>query len=321
MSLNSDFNEGDYILTVDGLFFAVKGSIHPEELVVAILRYIPDPCGEREISGIIYKRVYNLDLTTDYLKENHPEYVNYIPRLGIELQTVPITNIISHFEPRKRLTSILENPVSEIEEVLSLFVNSLNIPSWSIGITGSLLIGAQNEDSDIDVNVYGHDESRKAYDALINMRETLDWITPLDCEIFNSVLSSRWGDTGLPLGKFSEIESRKVLHGLVLGHEYFVRLLVPDDVYTSKALKNATIRVKIIDDSKAIFNPCIYKVKPVDGSHTVTELKSYRGKFTEQVKTGELVEARGTIEEVMSPDGVFYRLMLGSRGDYLLPAA
>ena len=320
----SGYNEGDYIQTTDSLFFAVKGSRHPEDLVIGILRYIPDPNGDRVLDGVKYRRVYDIGSTTDYLQENRPEYVNYIPRIGIELQSVPVSKIARYYEPRERLNDILSNQESEVERVLADFVHALSeksgIPTASFGVSGSLLIGLQTEGSDIDINVYGQSEAHLVYGALVELRETLDWVRPLEGELFDAVLESRWGDTGLSLGLFSGIESSKVLHGTVRGREYFVRLLIPDDESVSEPIKRVTIRARVTDASKSVFNPCIYGVAQVSGSEgQVTELKSYRGKFTEQAQKGDMVEARATLEKVQGEDGVYYRLMLGAKGDYLLP--
>jgi predicted nucleotidyltransferase len=326
MGLNIGFNEGDYILTVEGLFFAVKGSVHPDELVIGILRYVPDPSGDREIGDVAYRRVYDIRSTTEYLRKNYPRYINQILRIGVELQSVPVDRVISHFDPRARLTSILENPNSEVENVLTAFVEAISefgsIPTTSIGVTGSLLIGAQNESSDIDINVYGHDDSQRAYKALVKIRETLGWVKPLEGSIFESVLQARWGDTRISLDRFSGIEARKVLHGLVYGREYFVRLLVPDDTLESRPVEKVTIKAKVTDTSRANFNPCVIGVRPVDEKipWKIRELKSYRGKFTEQVNEGDMVEVRGALEEVHGPDGVYHRVMLGGKGDYLLPS-
>jgi len=319
------YNEGDYVQTTDGLFFAVKGSMHPERLVVGILRYLPDPKGDRVLEGVKYKRVYDIGSTTDYLRENHPEYVNYIPRIGIELQSVPVSKIARFYEPRERLNEILCASETEVERVLADFVKALSEKSGastgSFGVSGSLLIGLQTKGSDIDINVYGQADARRVYDSLIELRGALDWVKPLEGELFDSVLKSRWGDSGVSLDRFSKIESSKVLHGIVQGREYFVRLLIPDDDYVSEPVKRATIRARVTDASKSIFNPCIYGVTQMSGDtdNQVTELKSYRGKFAEQVHQGDLVEARGAFEKVQRKDGVYYRLMLGASGDYLLP--
>ncbi len=318
------FNEGDYIQTTDCLFFAVKGSTHPDGYVIGILRYLPDPDGVRVLDGVKYRRVYDIGSTTDYLRESHPEYVNFIQRIGIKLQSVPVSKIARYYEPRERLNTILSNPETEVEHVLADFVNALSEKSGtstaSFGVSGSLLIGLQTEGSDIDINVYGQDEARRVYDSLVELRETLDWVRPLEGELFDAVLESRWGDTGLSLGLFSRIETSKVLHGTVQSREYFVRLLIPDAESVSEPIKRVTIRARVTDASKSIFNPCIYGVTQVSGSGgQVTELKSYRGKFTEQAQESDMVEARGTLEKVQGKDGVYYRLMLGAKGDYLLP--
>ena len=326
MGRRRGFNEGDYIQSNDGLFFAVKGSTHPENLVVSILRYIPDPNGDRVLGGVRYKRVYDIDSTSEYLSKNHPEYINHIPRLGIELQSVPISKIACFYEPRERLKEILKNPDSEVEKVLTDFVNALSVssgvPSDSYGVSGSLLIGLQTKGSDIDINVYGQGNGRRTYDALAEIREKQDWVKPLMGELFDRILSSRWGDTGIPLDKFSGIESSKVLHGVVHGKEYFVRLLMADDGSISKPIKRAKIKARIVDASRSIFNPCIYGIIQVSGDTwnlKVSELKSFRGKFTEQAQESDMIEARGTIEEVHGENGVYRRLILGGSGDYLLP--
>jgi len=326
MGHGEGYNEGDYIQTTDGLFFAVKGSTHPEGFVIGILRYLPDPNGDRVLDDVKYKRVYDISSTTEYLRENHPEYVNYIPRIGIELQSVPVSRIARYYDPRGRLNAILSNPKTEVERILADFANELSeksgISTDDFGVSGSLLIGLQTEGSDIDINVYGQAEARRVYGSLIELRETLDWVKPLEGELFDAVLKSRWGELGLSLDLFSKIESSKVLHGIVRGREYFVRLLIADDDSVSEPIRRATIRARVTDASKSIFNPCIYGITQVSGNTgklKVNELKSYRGKFAEQAHEDEMVEARGTIEKVQGKDGVYYRLMLGARGDYLLP--
>ena len=53
--------EGDYVETLEGLLFAVKGLHHPEGLVIAYLRYIPDFNGDREGDSRRYRRIYDLE--------------------------------------------------------------------------------------------------------------------------------------------------------------------------------------------------------------------------------------------------------------------
>ncbi len=319
------FNEGDYIRTKDGLYFAVKGSQHPVDMVVGVLRYIPHPEGNRVINGIGYRRLYDLNYSTNYLATYYPRYLNYVKRLSMELQTVPREDIAQHYEPREKLREIMKHTDSDYEKNLTLFIQTIaeygGLSTNCFGVSGSLLIGAQRETSDIDINIYGQRESKAAYEALKDMRKTLPWVKPLEGVVFESVLTSRWGDTGIPLDRFSVIELNKILHGLVHGCEYFIRLLVPDDSFSSKPIQKVTLKALIMDASKAIYNPCVYIVQQVedDSKWNLRELKSYRGKFTEQTTKDMVVDVRGTIEEVYGSTGVYHRIVLGGKGDYLLP--
>lgn len=316
------FNEGDYIKTRDGVFFAVKGSIHEETLVTAILRYMPDPDGSRVINGERYRRVYDIGSSTEYLKSKYPVYMNHIERVGLELQSVPTELIAEYYDPKVKLAEIISNQKTGLDQTLSEFVFSLSkvgkIPLHKFGVSGSLLIGAQTPSSDIDLNVYG-EESIRAYSALKRLRNSSGHVKPLDGDLFENVLRSRWSDTGIDLDCFRDIERNKVLHGTVNGIEYFMRLLIPDELHKSKPIEKITFEVKIIDASNSIYNPCTYQVHPIDCEYEIVELKSYRGKFTEHARKGDVVMGRGTLERVMKPSGEYYRVMLGGPRDYILP--
>ena len=43
--------EGDLIESKDGVFFDVKGLVHPPKRVIAFIRYVPDLNGNREKDG------------------------------------------------------------------------------------------------------------------------------------------------------------------------------------------------------------------------------------------------------------------------------
>ncbi len=323
----SHFFEGDYIRTVDGLFFAVKGGRHSDDLVVAILRYIPDEKGERMLDGRRYSRVYDIGQTTSFLREHHREYINQIDWLGLELQSVPRSRIAEIYKPSSKLREITANPNSKLEQQVSRFVETLSAESGVdvsfFGVSGSMLIGLETPDSDIDLNVYGELEGRKVYDALKKIRQEKDWVSAYNKTSIEPVLVSRWADTGLDLERFRSVECGKVLHGLIDGIDYFIRLLMEEDESNSTPMGRVSLSATVTDATYSIYTPCIYQIDNVvieDGSeqHKVSELKSYRGKFTEQVKQGDRIQARGTLERAALDGAPFYRLVLGLRGDYLL---
>ncbi|MBD3172317.1 hypothetical protein GF326_07585 [Candidatus Bathyarchaeota archaeon] len=321
------YSEGHYIRTVDGLFFAVKGGRHNDGIVLSTLRYIPSECGEREYLGRPYKRVYDVESTTKFLEENYPKYINYIDWLGMDLQSVPESLIEQVYDPRLRLQDIMSNPQSSLEKTIFYFVNKLSEKSGvslsNFGISGSVLIGLETEVSDIDLNIYGEKEGREVYVALKELRRELAWVSGYDEDDVWSVLLSRWGETGLNLEQMRSIECRKILHGKIRGVDYFIRLLIEEDQSVSEPLTRVTVSGTITDDSKSIYIPCTYRVEDIKNEDSgskcsVVELKSYRGKFTEQVKKGEKIMARGTLERVHSGGDTYYRLILGKKEDYLL---
>ncbi len=326
------FIEGDYVETVEGLFFAVKGLIHPDGYVVAYLRYVPDDLGDRVRGGKRYRRVYDIAETTNLLKERYPLYLNLIEPLGQVLQSVPLNRIARVYKPRQRLGSIMADPQTGIERTIKKFVSAIleesGVPLESVGVSGSDLIGLASPDSDIDLNIYGRKLGLRAYEALKRLRGTTSWISPYDKPGVRGVVRARWGDTGLDLERLTEIEVKKVLHGKACGRDYFLRLVKePGEVeaeVNAKQLGKVTLRAVVADSRDSIFTPCSYGVEDVvfvdpQCGCKVSELVSFRGKFTEQAEEGELVEARGTLERVEKIGETDYRVVLGVEGDYLVP--
>ena len=325
MDTASRFLEGDYVETVDGLFFAVKGIHHPVDGVIATLRYMPDPEGERKRDGVRYRRMYDLKETTRLLAAEHPSYLNRVEGLSLVLQTVPMEKIRRVYKPIECLARIMEDPEGEPETTVSKFVEALReasgVPETRFGVSGSLLIGLQRPESDIDLNVYGASEGRRVYEALKRLREELGWVKPYDDFTVQPVLEARWGRSGLSLETLRGVEKAKVLHGLVYGRDYFMRLIRDREAdETSRPLGAVTVRATVTDDEGSIYTPCLYHVDGAEAQgHTVTELLSFRGKFTEMAVEGDVVEARGTLETVVGGCEKRHRVVLGSKGDYLVP--
>ena len=324
MDTASRFLEGDYIETVDGLFFAVKGIHHPMDSVVATLRYVPDPAGEREKGGVRYRRMYDLEETMRMLEAEHPDYLNRVEVLNLMLQTVPLEKIKRVYKPVECLARIMMGPRGELETTLTKFVEALRdtsgVSEACFGVSGSLLIGLQRPESDVDLNVYGASEGRLVYQALKRLREELDWVKPYDDSSVQLVLEARWGRTGLNLEKLVGVEKAKALHGLVCDRDYFIRLIRDrKEDEASRPLGTVTVRATVTDAEGSIYTPCLYRVDGADAhGREVTELLSFRGKFTEMAAMGDVVEAHGTLEAV-GREEKRYRVVLGSWGDYLVP--
>ena len=323
--------EGDYVETQEGLLFTVKGIHHPESLTIAYLRYVPDPMGTRERSGRRYRRVYDLKETDGFLRDNYPQYINAVEDRGLTLQSIPNGRITRTYKPRERLEELLADPRPGPERTISKLVSALTeygVPFDGLGVSGSVLIGMDTPGSDADLIGYGLDTGSKVYEALKRLRQEADWVSPYDAETVGNVTRSRWGDTGLDLEGLSAIEARKILHGLVDGADYFVRLVKKPEEFeegiSSRPLGRVILRATVKESGASIYTPCTYEIDEClyRGSHdwpNPSQLVSFRGKFTEQAGDGDRVETRGNLEKVEYSDRTAYRVMLGDRGDYLVP--
>ncbi|MGQ9680191.1 MAG: hypothetical protein ACUVV4_05440 [Candidatus Bathyarchaeia archaeon] len=323
--------EGCYLETVDGLLFSVKGHFHPEGLIIAYLRYIPDERGERRRRETSFKRLYSIYETNEILRKLYPQYLNYVKELGLVLQSVPVDRISKVYHPEERLKEIINEPKTDLEKTISCFASHLSDDSGvsinSFGISGSVLISLASFSSDIDLIVYGSEASRRVYYALKRIRRRGHWIQPYDEKTVEHVVKARWGRTNLDLKELKKIEIRKVLHGIVDGREYFIRLVkFPEEVETevsSKPVGRVMLKGEVSSAEESIYTPCRYRLKDCNvegnGNLKVLELLSFHGRFTEQVQEGDEVEAKGTLETVQYPDRIMKRVVLGEEDDYLIP--
>lgn len=326
--------EGSYVESEEGLIFSVKGLHHPEGLVIAYLRYVPDPEGDRRRGPMRYRRVYDLDETQGFLGAQYPQYLNHVEERGLVLQSVPLDRIAKVYSPREGIQAFIDRPRTELEKTTVKFASAISsesgVPLGEIGVSGSLLLGLARAASDVDLIVYGVENGFKAYEAIRRLREGPGWVEPYDSRGAGRIAAERWGDTGIDPGLLAHAESRKVLHGLVDGREYFVRMVRRPEEYdyelTSKPVGRVKIRATVTSAREGIFTPCTYLtedceyIDPEEGP-VVAHLNSYRGKFTEQASEGEVVEVHGSLEEVQSKEGILHRVMLGGRGDYLVPVS
>jgi predicted nucleotidyltransferase len=332
--------EGYYVESTDGLFFAVKGLVHPPEAVVAYLRYAPDPNGERRREGLPYRRLYQFEEQEELLRERYPSYLFEDSVFGTQLQGVPKERVRLIHDPCQKLAELRQREDrDELEEKAVAFADLLagraKAPKRSIGISGSILVGLHTPHSDIDLVVYGSEHCRAVHGALRGLLdEPGGEVRRLNKEEMRGLYASRSQDTPMDFEDFIWLEGRKVIQGRFRGCEYFIRFVKDpveiEESYGDKrysSLGQAEVEATVADASQAIFTPCTYGVEDVrftDGPAVddLREITSFRGRFCEQAREGERVLARGKLEKVVVREGeVYYRLPLGGRGDSMIVKA
>jgi predicted nucleotidyltransferase len=333
------FWEGDLVKSVEGIIFDVKGLVHPPDKVIAFPRFIPDSNGNRRGKDVGYRKVYGLSERFKFLEQNNPNYIVHDDVFDETLCEVPLDNVKHHYSPIERLKELRSNQsLDELEnvalELLKVLRKSANVSWSSIGISGSILVKLHTPNSDIDPVVYGSENCRKVYAVLHELLKTQETpFKPYNREDLRVLFDFRSKDTFMSFEDFVVVESRKVLQGKFMERDYFIRFVKDwnevDEKYGDVCYKNcgyAKIEAKVADDSESIFTPCTYKidnVKIVEGPklEPIEEISSFRGRFCEQAKNGEIVIAQGKLERVIDcrKNQEYYRLLLGGKtSDYMI---
>lgn len=325
--------EGYFVESAEGLIFDVKGLVHPPGRVVAYVRYVPDPEGEREHRGLRYKKVYSLRDREELLRRRYPRYLHYDPVLGRVIQSVPLDRVAEVYDPVEKLEELSSSAgglAALAVELAEIVAEESGIPRRSIGVTGSLLVGMHAAHSDIDLVVYGEREGRRAYEALSALlRAGAGGLEAYGARDLARLYEFRSRDTRMDFGDFARVESRKVLQGKFRDRDFYVRLVKRKEEYGEEygelrysRVGRCRIRALVVDDADSIFTPCRYAVEVLEGPKVgpLVEVVSYRGRFCEQAKEGEEIVAEGTLERVEGRSAPYYRLVVGeSRYDFVLP--
>ncbi len=330
--------EGDLIETYDNLIFDVKGLIHPPDRVIAYVRYIQDPSGDRQRKNILYKKVYSLSEREKLLESKYSQYLYYDPIFGERLEGVPIKCLSILYQPSKKVLELLKTPTSDkVEKKAIKFVQCLHdtsrVPLEKLGLSGSILLGLHTKKSDIDLIVYGRKNCLAMHKTLKQlMKEEKSHVSPYNLDDLKRLYSFRSRDTQMPLEDFLRIERQKFSQGKYKDKDFFIRFLVDWDEVNEKygdkkyiPMGNARIKAKIVDASNSIFTPCSYQISKTEilegnKSHLIKEIVSFRGRFCEQAVEGETIIAQGKVEKTIEKDKKQHlRLILGAKvSDFML---
>ena len=324
--------EGDLIETKDSIVFDVKGLVHPPNRIVAFIRYVPDPNGNRERDQKRYSKYYALSKRYDLLKREYPQYLVNDPVFNTLLCEVPLADVKTHYLPAQGLQDLRnKNNLDEAETAALRFMEILKEQArvqWSkLGVSGSILVKLHEPSSDIDLIVYGSETGYRVQETMKEMLENKSSpFKAYNLDGLRELFDFRSKDTITSFEDFVRTDSRKVSHGKFMGKHFFIRFVKDlneiSEQYGSIIYKpegHARIKTTIADDSEAIFTPCSYKlanVKILEGTKVepLEEIMSFRGRFCEQARSGEAVIAEGKLERVQQEGkDDHFRLLLGSK--------
>ena len=272
----------DFLETVDGLLFCVVGYLHPPDRVTAYLKYVPEEGGKwsRGETGytrvLPYYHVSQVENTYEYLREEYPNYLYHCPIRNITISSVPKEDVETHFQPRKRLASIIEEgPKDDLEyrlrDLVTILTGLSGLRLGDLGVTGSILTGSHSpEFSDMDLTVYGAEASLRLKEALLDMREEQSTVQPFTSA--KKELWSRGREERFPLSfaELMEFAERRWNYGIFMDTYFSVHpVRTYDEISeeygdrTYRQLGPIHGRGVITDASESIYLPALYGVEDV----------------------------------------------------------
>ncbi len=344
------FLDRDFVETGDGLLFCVVGNVHPPERVIAYLKYAPvqeETKWRRE--SVSFGRVLpfysavGVSRVRELLEERHPDFIVWDPVLGIEMIEVPRDRISFHYIPEVRLREILRGPRDPLEErvveLVTTLIDESGVDQRYFGVTGSILLGIHNPAySDIDLTVYGKENSYRLKETILNLIDH-------DRRFYRAYgrILEEWSREIASIYPLSA-EEAKILRGKDKWDRIFFEdiqfsihptLLEPLERYGERIYRGkgiVEIRARVSDTEYSLFTPAIYGVEDVEvisgpkGEEAdIREVVSYESLYRDIAEEGERILVRGKLEEVLDPKGErkYYRVVVGTfeagGKDYIKP--
>ncbi|MCX8175951.1 MAG: hypothetical protein N3E48_01810, partial [Candidatus Bathyarchaeota archaeon] len=319
LRFKDEFKDRDYVQTVENLFFCVVGYTHPPGRVVSYLKYIP----RSNIKGgyeriLAFYTIPQIEKTLTYLETNYPKYIAYDETSGFKFSSVPLNNIKLHLRPEERASEIIaQNKKLDYLEnkALKLILKLSEVSGVSakfFGITGSILLKIHNPDfSDVDITVYGLDNSLKVKEAVLDLyKDSSSGLSKFTGKILQDWCSDKAKLYPLTVDEARELyrriwnrgifeEKMFSIHPVRLSSE--VREKYGEKIVHQKDLVD--VDVKILDVEESIFMPSTYKVEEAvcnlpKVKVDIDEVVSYEGLYCGIFSEGEWVNVRGVLEEV-----------------------
>ena len=293
----------DFIEDRDGWIYAVT-TYDNADRVGCILRYIPDPSGDRvNPEGVRYRKI-DFEDSFRLIREEKPSYLGEFLRL-------PREDIRCTYKPEERLAFCSARD-SRVRELAGIFA----IPGGLLGCTGSRLCGIETPVSDIDLVAYGP--------AFGLARETLrraigaGRVSGLSPEMWRAVYAKR--EPEIPFETFHLHERRKWNRGEIRGTYFdllFTRSYGDTDAPQARRgerVGRTTIEARVTNADHSYDSPASYRVDHDE----VTRILSFTHTYSGQALPGETVEACGVLEEHGEEIWLVVGTTRTARGEYII---
>lgn len=267
--------------------FAVVAAGLEDDRVLCCLRYQQTPSGWQKL---------NTEQAHALLADHYPEYLFYSILRDTACHAVPLARIHLHIHPQQRLQALLlTQPTDPVLRTCIDLLHQLqahDIDISAMGITGSLLIGAQHPTSDIDLVFY----DRVVFQ---NCRQLLPYLfaqqhlQPLGDDDWQTTYLRRACE--LTFADYVWHERRKANKAVLNGRKIdlsFVNRTEPLEQTPYQKIGAVTRTLQVSDDRLAYDYPAVFKVTDAELECVICFTATYTG----QAVTGEWIEVAGQLE-------------------------
>jgi predicted nucleotidyltransferase len=296
----------DFIETAEGLHFAVVENGLEHGKVLSFLRYVDG-------------KKLSTEAANCYLTQKHPEYLHYSSYLDASLHAVAIDRICKHYQPRQRLQEITRSSkLDAIErdalELVALFQQQA-CDLEKMGITGSILVGFHNQNSDIDLVCY----DRKLFlQCRIIIRQLIECgqLQQLDASSWQHCWDRRACDLSFAEYKWHEL--RKFNKALIRQRKFDISFIDDSRFLKTSGSYHKTgktmLQCRVTDDSYGFDYPSEFTIDHPE----IKTLVCFTASYTGQAFVGETIEVSGMVEQ---NDTGIKRIVVGSTreayGEYI----
>jgi predicted nucleotidyltransferase len=278
----------DFIETAEGLIFAVVSYEPQAGKVGCFLRYVRAEPGWRKVTT---------EVANSLLEEYYPHYLYHSQQFDAAFHAVSPERIVQHHRPEQKLIDLLKTAtcdeiVHRLQRLIIILVR-YGAGIHTLGVTGSLLIDAQQMKSDIDLVIYGRVEFHKIRVGL-KQAVTEGALSLLDDALMLDNFQRRLGE--LSYDDFAWHENRKFNKAVIDGTKFDIGMVdfqlveVEDRQYQKQGV--LTLIANVVDDQFSFDFPARYTLD----NEQIPEVVVYTQTYVGQAKKGEKIEVSGVIE-------------------------
>lgn len=281
----------DFIRARQDLWFAVLAGRLESGRVLAFLRYVRHRDGG-------WRKTDTGDANS-LLRKSAPAYLFHSRWLDTLLHGIPQHDVEEVARPpgaaRHLLTLPDPDPVQRAAQSGLHLLQRGGVPRSRLGVTGSLMLGLQGPQSDVDLVVYGREHFHHAR-SLVGEMLASGALAPLTGEMWRDAHLRR--DCSLGLAEYVQHERRKFNKFCIDGVKVDVSMvpaggdgepLAPE---RRRKIGRRMITARVVDDRYAFDLPARYPVEHDDIHEVVACTHTYVG----QARAGERISASGVVE-------------------------